>query len=408
MSAKRLFCFVFFLLPVSVLVAQPKAIFIILDGISADVLEKVSTPAIDEIASCGAYTRAYTGGLKGHHSQSPTVSAVGYNHILTGTWSYKHNVWDNAIKEPNYHYWNIFRLAKQSNPALQTAIFSTWLDNRTKLVGDGLPEAGNITIDYAFDGFELNEEKFPHDPEKKYILAIDEYVADEAARYIREQAPDLSWVYLEYTDDAGHRYGDGVEYEEAIRKADGQVNRIWESVKYRESVFKEDWLVLVTTDHGRDATTGKEHGGQSDRERTVWISTNSKKLNEKFGKQTAAVDILPSMVRHMDFQLPLQLEQEWDGIPFIGKISLGDLTVTKRTKKLLLSWTVYDPQGVAEIYVSVSNHFKEGVYDPYALAAKRKVAKGSAELSLTRHQSDFYKIVIKAPFNTAQAWVFVQ
>ena len=142
--------------------------------------------------------------------------------------------------------------------------------------------------------------------------------------------------------------------------------------------------------------------------RAVWISTNSKKLNEKFGKQTAAVDILPSMVRHMDFQLPLQLEQEWDGIPFIGKISLGDLTVTKRTKKLLLSWTVYDPQGVAEIYVSVSNHFKEGVYDPYALAAKRKVAKGSAELSLTRHQSDFYKIVIKAPFNTAQAWVFVQ
>lgn len=195
-----------------VLHAQPKAVFIILDGVSADILEKVETPALDAIAAAGGYTRAYTGGIKGSYSQSPTISAPGYNHVLTGVWSYKHHVWDNDIKAPNYHYRNIFRIAKEFKPQLKTAIFSTWLDNRTKLIGERLAAAGNIKFDYAFDGFELNEELFPHDKEKQYIRKIDEHVSAEAARYLREHGPDLSWIYLEYTDDAGHRYGDSPEY----------------------------------------------------------------------------------------------------------------------------------------------------------------------------------------------------
>ena len=121
---------------------NPKAIFIIVDGVPADVLESTATPILDEISGVGGYSRAFVGGIKGEESESPTLSAVGYNSLITGTWADKHNVWNNNVTEPNYDCWDIFRIAKAFDPTLQTAIFSTWVENRTKLLGDGLEAAG--------------------------------------------------------------------------------------------------------------------------------------------------------------------------------------------------------------------------------------------------------------------------
>src|SRR5690606_1441915 len=87
-----------------------KTVFIIVDGISADVIEQRSTPNLDAVAQVGGYTRAYMGGEKDGYSQTPTISAVGYNSLLTGTWANKHNVWNNAIKAPNYNYPTVFKL----------------------------------------------------------------------------------------------------------------------------------------------------------------------------------------------------------------------------------------------------------------------------------------------------------
>jgi predicted AlkP superfamily pyrophosphatase or phosphodiesterase len=382
--------------------AQRKTILILLDGISADALEKVETPAIDAIAKAGGYTRAYTGGVHGSYNQSPTISAPGYNHVLTGTWSNKHNVWDNNIKKPNYHYWNIFRIAKQAKPDLKMAIFSTWKDNRTKLIGEGLETAGNIKMNYAFDGFELDEKQFPHDAEKKYIFEIDEHVSKEAARYIREQAPDLSWVYLEYTDDVGHRYGDGPEYEEAIRLADAQVGRIWEAVKFRQNQFNEHWMVVVTTDHGRDPLTGKGHGSQSDRERTVWIATNVNNLNSRFGNGTAAVDILPSMLRHLQIAPPETISREWDGVPFIGPVSVGNLSVllVNEGKKVQLTWDSFGTDKMVNVYLSTTDNFKYGLNDNWIQMKGCTNSQRSCLIDVSRYPSTFYKIALQGVHNT--------
>lgn len=296
---------------------SPKAIFIIVDGIPADTLERVATPGFDSIAGDGGYGRAWVGGEKGGPSESPTVSAVGYNNLLTGTWANKHNVYDNDVDAPNYAYWDIFRIAKNHNPELQTAVFSTWLDNRTKLIGDGLPAAGGPKLDYFFDGFELDTERFPHDDQEKYIAAIDELVASEAARYVETNGPDLSWVYLEYTDSVAHLYGDGPEMDAAVQWTDGIVADIWRAVQKRQQRFQEDWLIVVTTDHGRDPVDGKDHGDQSARERTTWIVTNSKRLNRRFHEQPAIVDILPSIATHMGLVIPAPVRANLDGQSFI-------------------------------------------------------------------------------------------
>ena len=297
---------------------KPKAVFIILDGIPADVIERVPTPHLDALAAEGGYTRSFVGGEIGGESESPTVSAVGYQSLITGTWANKHNVWDNDVSEPDYDYWDIFRIAKHHDPALTTAVFSTWEDNRTKLLGDGLPAAGGHKIDHAFDGLENDTERYPHiggDPElDEFISDIDDAVTAEAARYLRSTGPDLTWIYLQYTDDAGHRYGDSPEMDAAVQAMDRRVGEIRDALRHRPG---EDWLVVVTTDHGRDAIDGREHGEQTARERTTWIVTNSRRLNARFEQTPPVVDILPSIAAHLGLVIPADVAARLDGRTFI-------------------------------------------------------------------------------------------
>ncbi|MFT6970979.1 MAG: putative AlkP superfamily pyrophosphatase or phosphodiesterase [Roseivirga sp.] len=294
-----------------------KAIFILLDGIPADVIENTATPYLDQIAAQGGYTRAFVGGEKGGASESPTISAVGYSSLLTGTWANKHNVWGNSIKAPNYDFPTIFRVVKDYNSNLKTAVFSTWLDNRTKLIGEGMAQTGNLKMDFAFDGFELDTLRFPHDEERDYIRNIDELVVNKTATYIAESSPDLSWVYLEFTDDMGHRYGDSQQMTDAVKLADDQVGRIWKAIQQREQNHDEEWMIVITTDHGRTADTGKGHGGQSERERTTWIVTNQSNLTPAFFNQPGIVDIMPSICDFMGIEIAEKVKANLDGKSFL-------------------------------------------------------------------------------------------
>ena len=299
--------------------AMRKGVFIIVDGIPADVLERTHTPNIDAISAVGGYTRAFVGGKVGSASESPTVSAVGYQSLLTGTWANKHNVWDNQVSSPDYRYWDIFRIAKAHNPDLQTALFSTWEYNRTRLIGDTLPAAGGRKLDYYIDGMENDQGRFPHDPGSNYIRDIDEHVAAAAVAHLRGNGPDLSWVYFQYTDDIGHIFGDSTEQTDALQLTDAWIGEIVQVVRRRQAALKEDWLIIVTTDHGRNQETGKDHGGQSQRERTTWIATNSANLNDHFLGSPGIIDILPSIVNHMGIRMPEVIQSQLDGQAFIDR-----------------------------------------------------------------------------------------
>ena len=62
-----------------------KAVYIIIDGVPADQIERLKPEAIFDIASRGAYSRAYTGGEIRGYSQTATISAIGYTNLLTST-----------------------------------------------------------------------------------------------------------------------------------------------------------------------------------------------------------------------------------------------------------------------------------------------------------------------------------
>jgi len=386
-------------------IPKKKAIFILIDGVSSDALESVNTPNLDAISKEGAYTRAFVGGLKGTYSQTPTISAPGYNNLITGTWANKHNVWGNGIKDPNYNYWNIFRIVKSHDSTLKTAIFSTWLDNRTKLVGEGLKEAGGIKFDYVFDGFEHDTINFPHKKNDTHFLEIDEFVSKETANTILNKGPDLSWVYLEFTDNMGHMYGDSPQFHDAIKKADKQVGRIWNALQKRSKEFNEDWMIVITTDHGRSTDTGMGHGGQSERERATWIVTNHRNTNEYFSAKPGIVDVVPSILSHLKIDASDEIKREIDGVSFVNSISMSNFTATKEGNKLLLRWKSYGSGEKAKVLLSNTNNFKESGKDQYTEVLQVMTSDEKATIVLKGAPSEFYKIVIQSNLNSVNTWV---
>jgi arylsulfatase A-like enzyme len=117
----------------------------------------------------------------------------------------------------------------------------------------------------------------------------------------------------------GHRYGDSPQMTKAVELADAQVGRIWKAIQACEQAHNEEWLIVITTDHGRTAANGKGHGGQSDRERTTWIVTNYPRPLPSFYQNPGIVDIMPSIANFMGLTMPKEIEEGLDGKAFIKR-----------------------------------------------------------------------------------------
>lgn len=382
-----------------------KVAFVIADGIPFDVINSHPMPNLKLFTKSGGIVPAYVGGEKNNYSETPTISAVGYNSLLTGTWVNKHNVWGNDIAAPNYNYWNVFRYLKNAFPNKKTAIFSTWEDNRTKLIGSASKAAGNLSPDFVFDGYELDTLKFPHDKNGHFYNKIDDFVIENTCSTIKKNAPDLSWIYLEYTDEMGHRHGDSPDFLNALNKLDNQIGKLKEAIDFREKNFNEEWLVIITTDHGRD-TFGFHHGGQTNRERNTWIATNYTGMNDYFKKQQPAiVDIASTILRFLNIEIARDQRFEIDGVPLLGEISAINLQAEIKNNKLFVRWTPLNKTGKAKIWVSTTNDFKAGKKDTYELMKEVDVEDWHTEIPIDKLESNFYKIVLEMPHNTLNRWI---
>lgn len=409
----KLLYYTFLLFPFILFAQNPdsnrtkKVVFIIVDGISYDQLQTASTPNIDRISKAGNLTKAYVGGIAEDYRKTPTISAVGYNSLLTGTWANKHNVYGNSIKKPNYSYPSIFRLYKDYNPKGTIGVFSSWLDNRTKLVGDGLDATNRIKVDYSYDGLEYDSINYPHDKYRNFMKLIDVHVAKEASETILEKAPDISWVYLEYSDDIGHGYGDGPYFNAAVTFEDGLIGQIYDAVAQRQKNTNEDWLFVVTTDHGRSAKDGKHHGGQSERERSTWILTNKNNTNSYFKNETPAiVDIYPTITDFLDLNVPKNIKRELDGVSLLKPVAAVNLSAKIEKETLSVTWKALEnKQEKAKIYISTTNLAATKGTDSYTYLGEVALAKESYKTTIKGIESNFYKVVLETKTTTLNYWI---
>ena len=85
---------------------------------------------------------------------------------------------------------------------------------------------------------------------------------------------DFVFIIYEDTDSAGHDFGftyNNPAYKNGFRTEDAYGYEVIKAIESRETYETEDWLIIVTSDHGG---IGTGHGGPSIQERMNFVVMN--------------------------------------------------------------------------------------------------------------------------------------
>lgn len=152
------------------------------------------------------------------------------------------------------------------------------------------------------------------DGDKKGYKDGDKQAADEAVKYLADGDPAVLFVYFGHVDNTGHGYGfhpKSPKYTNAIEEADAHLGRVLEAIEKRGTRKQEDWLVVVTTDHGGK---GRGHfpGAKEPEIRTGFlIVSGASATKERLKGKTATVDVVPTVLTHLG--IPIDPDWKLDG-----------------------------------------------------------------------------------------------
>lgn len=195
------------------------AVLFVVDGLRPDGLQHAHTPNIDSILGSGACTfQAKT--------TMPTITLPCMVSMFLGTGPDRHgiatNTWAPARQIPS-----IVDLVHSAGRS--TAAFYNWEPLRD------LSMPGSLDASYFRRSY--------HAPQG------DTEIAEGAASYLSNRSTDFAFVYLGYTDMAGHDYGWMTDsYLKAVSNADAGIGKVLDALR-RAGVLEHTFLI-VTSDHG--------------------------------------------------------------------------------------------------------------------------------------------------------------
>ncbi|ANE48916.1 metalloenzyme superfamily [Paenibacillus swuensis] len=261
--------------------SSPKKVLVIgIDGLRPDALQAANTPNIDALVSNGSYS------WNAQANSNYTWSATGWSTVHTGVWYGKHGVKDNSWANSNFsQYPPLMNRVEDYNSTLYTASIVHWAPINATLLS-GIDKEVNVSTDTA--------------------------VTTETQKLMQTANPDLTFVHYDDVDHAGHDYGFSPavpQYISAIEAIDAKVGTLVNAVTSREQYAQEDWLIILTTDHGGKGTS---HGGSSVEERTIFLIVSGTSAAK--GALAAApnqTDTLITALKHLN--VPIRTEWNLDG-----------------------------------------------------------------------------------------------
>lgn len=239
---------------------RPHILFAGIDGVRYDILRELDTPALDRVAGPGFLQAVQV------NPAGPTISGPSWATMVTGVLPPAHRIFDNDLTDHDLaRFPDFLTLARRAHPRLPTFAAADW----EPLVSS---HSGGPII--AGGGF------LPERPRGRQATAADwhagdQQVVDRATEHLAglESEPgSISFVYQLGVDSAGHRDGVDDRYREFVVASDRRLGQLLDAVDRRPARDREDWLIIVATDHGHLDQGG--HGGDHPAERTAWIAAS--------------------------------------------------------------------------------------------------------------------------------------
>ncbi len=244
---------------------EKKAIIIGYDGCRADILTQMQegNSAVSAMLADGATINlTYCGGVNYPEvNTQDTSTAPGWCSILTGVWADVHGITGNDITKSLETKTLLTSLTEEK--IIDSAAFIT------KWAGHFSRKNATYLLEKQYceeNSLDVNFNKCKND-KASFEATLEEIGQQDCADFI--------FVIYEPTDATGHSLGfsfNNPKYKKAFITADAYGFETLNAIKARETYEQEDWLIIITADHGG---IGTGHGGASLQERMTFTVMNA-------------------------------------------------------------------------------------------------------------------------------------
>ena len=225
-----------------------KVLTIAMDGLRPDALVAANTPHIDSLLDGTFFGTNGPSGIFSMNAQSEhlTFSGPGWGAYMTGLHVDRHGADTNEFEHvvPGTTDW--FTPLEAFNSNLHTHRVLTW-----GIASSHIPSGADTAESYEYD------------------RNGDQLMTNRAVHWMHDPATDAVMTFYSDTDVAGHSCGFSPSapcYIAQIEDVDNQVGQIMTAMAARPTFVNEDWLVILTSDHGG---LGTGHTGGLPEQRTI-------------------------------------------------------------------------------------------------------------------------------------------
>jgi hypothetical protein len=345
-------CLLFLLLKPAAAQPSKRVLIVGIDGAGGSYLQAANTPQIDALIAAGGarYDFYNEGALVPDPPSGYGASGVNWSTILTGASAAHHGVVDNSFSGNRFAQYPVFfKYLKDVRPTAFTASISTWAPINTQIVASP----------YA---------NYEYSPNASSSAQGDQLVRSQVVSLMQTANPTAVFVQLDQVDVAGHSSGWGsTAYNTALANVDGLIGDILTAINQRPGVVGgiEDWLVLMTSDHGGLGTS--HFAGQGLINWEVPFVVSGPSIPDGAALQQGTLrDVVPTALWHLGIDpYALGLDGTVRGLPVLpptgveGDINLdgllqGDGTgpvATDDVSAFLAGWLTTGQGAIAQRYV---------------------------------------------------------